>query len=62
MMRGSGSAGVFIAVMNDALKKFGRIDEHNRDQVTRWVRRRMQELTNEREQRDAKAAAAGGDE
>lgn len=57
-IRGAGSAGVFIAVMGEALKKFGRIDEHNMEQVTRWVRKRMAELTSEQPE-DFKVAAAG---
>lgn len=54
---------VIVAVLGEALKKFGRMDEHNREQVTRFVRRRVLELSGgepaEVVEFGAKAAASG---
>jgi hypothetical protein len=57
--RGGGPYPLVVPVLFEALKKFGRIDEHNSEQVARWVRRRMAELQAESEPVDAKARAAG---
>ena len=63
MIRGKRGGGgqLVVAVMFEALTKFGRIDAHNRDQVARWVKRRVDELRDGPEPRDGRMAAAGGD-
>ncbi len=58
-VRGGGPFPLVVPVLFEALKKFGRIDEHNSEQVAMWVRRRMQELSADDEPVDAKARAAG---
>jgi hypothetical protein len=68
MTRGSGQ--LVVAVLSEALKKFGRIGPHNTEQVARWVRRRVRELTGDQAEVtpfqpkgfDAKARAAGDDQ
>ena len=61
MRRGSASGQLVVAVLFEALKKFGRIDADNSEQVSRWVKRRVDEIRNGAEPRDGRMAAAWGD-
>lgn len=62
MIRGSVGASLFLRAMGEATKKFGKVTDDNRELVTKWVQRRVNELRDGPSTRDAKAAAAGRDE
>lgn len=57
--RGDAPANLVIALLFEAQKKFGRITESNQAQVSRWIQRRVREITRERDPVDGKARAVG---
>ncbi len=56
----SATKNLIVAVLEEARQKFGPDTDENREQIARWVQKRVAELqTGTREVHDHKAAAAG---